>query len=193
MPPLRLHADTVQEALDRADSRHWTRNPPSSPRARLNYLLRHHTGGRSALAAHLGTTPASLEAFTLRPSRAEGHPLHDTIEREVVRLWQPRIRRKAHRTILENNGHVMVSFRAWLGFTAAGGSSDDPRLRMLTLGLDAPYPEHLFEARHCNEPETRLLQILSTALGTCYFHRNMPSGMTESVTIERVDYLEFYY
>jgi hypothetical protein len=193
MPLLRLHADTIQEALDRADSRHWTRNPPRSSRARLNYLQRHHGGDRTALAAHLGTTSAHLETLISAPPHGDSEPLHDAIEREVVRLWQPRIRRKAHRTILQNNGHVMVSFRAWLGFTAAGESSDDPRLRMLTLGLDAPHPEHLFEARHRSEPEDRLLQILSAALGACYFHRNRPPGLEESVTIDRVDYLEFYY
>ncbi|MFD5618465.1 telomere-protecting terminal protein Tpg [Streptomyces yangpuensis] len=193
MRPLRLHADTVQEALDRADSRHWTRNPPRSPRARLTYLLRHHRGDWTALAAHLGTTPAHLAALTSAPPRAANEPLYDAIETAVVRLWQPRIRRKAHHTILRNNGHVMVSVRAWLGFTAAGGSSDDPRLRMLTLGLDGPHPENLFEARHRNEPEARLRQILSVALGACYFHRNRPSGANESITIGAVDHIEFYY
>ncbi|MFJ7593354.1 telomere-protecting terminal protein Tpg [Streptomyces sp. NPDC097617] len=193
MPPLRLHAETVQEALDRADSRHWTRNPPHSAQARLNYLQRHHGGDRAAVAAHLGATPQRLEAFISSPKQTDSDPLRDAIEREVIRLWQPRIRRQAHHTILDNGGYVMVSFRAWLGFTAAGGSSDDPRLRTLSLGLDAPHPACLFEARHRNAPERQLLQVLSAALGACYFHRNRPQATDESVTIDRVDYLEFYY
>ncbi len=49
---------------------------------------------------------------------------------------------------------MMVSFRAWLGFTAAAGSSDDPRLRFLTLSLQAPYIERLFTARPATPPRT---------------------------------------
>ena len=70
---------------------------------------------------------------------------------------------------------MMVSFRAWLGFTAAAGSSDDPRLRFLTLSLQAPYIERLFTARHRNAPEDELRRILSDALGACYFHRTRPA------------------
>lgn len=51
--PVRLSAATVQEALDRADARHWTRNPPRSPRARLAFLLRQAGGDQSAGASPL--------------------------------------------------------------------------------------------------------------------------------------------
>ncbi|WP_307135666.1 hypothetical protein [Streptomyces aurantiacus] len=107
--------------------------------------------------------------------------------------WQPRIRHRAHTTILHNNGQMMLSFRAWLGFTAAAGSSDDPRLRFLTLSLHAPYTEQLFTARHRNAPEDELRRILSDALGACYFHSTRPGHTAETVTLERIDYLEFYY
>ncbi|MFF9795357.1 telomere-protecting terminal protein Tpg [Streptomyces bacillaris] len=193
MPPLKLNADTVQEALDRADARHWTRNPPRSPQARLNYLLCHHGHDLAVLAAHLDTTPHALNALQEPQASADQDSLLRAVEREVIRLWQPRIRRRAHRAILHNNGQMMVSFRAWLGFTAAAGSSDDPRLRTLTLSLDAPHPERLLTAHHRSAPERELLEILSDAVGACYFHRNRPHVTGESVRIERVDYLEFYY
>jgi hypothetical protein len=61
-------------------------------------------------------------------------------EREVLRRWQPQVRRRAHRTIVDNDGLMTVSFRAWFGFTAAVGTTDDPRLRFLTTSLCAPYP-----------------------------------------------------
>lgn len=193
MPPLSLSANTVQEALDRADARHWTRNPPRSPRARLAFLLRKNGGDHASLAARLQTTPQALKTYSSPGADTDNSALQQAVEREVIRLWQPRIRQNAHTTILNNNGQMMVSFRAWLGFTAAAGSSDDPRLRTLTLSLHAPHVEALFNARRHSAPEPELLAILSHALSACYFHRNRPQGTAEKVRIERIDYLEFYY
>ncbi|MEU9523269.1 hypothetical protein [Streptomyces sp. NPDC048224] len=191
--PLRLSAVTVQEALDRADARHWTRNPPRSPRARLAFLLRQAGCDQTALAARLGVPVRDLDSLRTVRRPSEEDPVQQAVERDIIRLWQPRIRRRAHTTILHNNGQMMVSFRAWLGFTAAAGSSDDPRLRFLTLSLQAPYIERLFAARHRNAPEDELRRILSDALGACYFHRTRPAHTAETVTLDRIDYLESYY
>jgi len=188
-----LSADTVREALDRADSRHWTRTPPRSTQARLTYLRKHSSNDTAALAHRLNTSPADLDAVTTAGQIPDGHPLHQAVEREVIRLWQPRVRRRAHDTILANGGIMMLSFRAWLGFTAAAGSSDDPRLRFLTLSLKDPYPERLFTAQHNNIPEMQLRAILDEALGACYFHRDRPAHTRESVSLHRIDFLEFYY
>ncbi|MGI3202522.1 hypothetical protein ACRJ4W_37435 [Streptomyces sp. GLT-R25] len=125
-PPLRLSAATVQEALDRADARHWTRSPPRSPRARLAFLLRHAGGDQAALAARLAVPAHELDSLRAVRRPSEDDPVQQAVERDVIRLWQPRIRHRAHTAILHNNGQMMVSFRAWLGFTAAAGSSDDP-------------------------------------------------------------------
>lgn len=190
---LRLSASTVQEALDRADSRHWTRRPPRSPRARLAYLFKQNRHDIPALAHRLQTTTRDLEALSTTAPPPKDHPLYNRLEREVIRLWQPRVRRRAHDAILAHNGQMMLSFRAWLGFTAAAGSSDDPRLRFLTLSLTTPYPQRLFTARHNDAPEEELHAILSDALGACYFHRDRPTPSGESVRLQRIDYLEFYY
>ncbi|MEU0956142.1 hypothetical protein ABZ353_27965 [Streptomyces niveus] len=190
--PLSLSANTVQEALDRADSRHWTRQPPRSDTARLRFLLR-HTGSIPALAKHLATEDDILHRTLSGHRLASDHPVRATLEREVIRLWQPRIRRLAHRTIIDNAGLMTVAFRAWFGFTAAAGTTDDPRLRFLTLSLKEPYPELLFAARHREAPEEELHQILSTALAACYFHRDARPAALEEVTLKSIDFLEFYY
>lgn len=191
--PLRLSANTVLEALDRADSRHWTRTPPLSARARLAYLLKHHRHDTAALTHRLEASPADLDALRTAGQMPQDHPLHQAVEREVIRLWQPRVRRRAHDAILANGGQMMLSFRAWLGFTAGSGSSDDPRLRFLTLSLTAPYPERLFTAQRTGASETELRTILSDALGVCYFYRDRPAHPKEKTVLERIDFLEFYY
>ncbi|GGV01816.1 hypothetical protein GCM10010211_81410 [Streptomyces albospinus] len=188
-----LYANTVEEALDRADSRHWTRPAPRSTRARLHFLARQRDGGLPALAAYLGTGENTLNQLLTGHRLPPEDSLHQVLEREVIRLWQPRIRRRAHHTILDNGGMMTVSFRAWFGFTSAAGSTDDPRLRFLTLSLRDPYPKHLFAARHRQAPEDELNRILSEALAACYFQRNGVPAALEEVTLKEIDYLEFYY
>ncbi|MFH9229017.1 telomere-protecting terminal protein Tpg [Streptomyces lydicus] len=188
-----LHANTVEEALDRADSRHWTRPAPRSTRARLHFLARRKDGGLPALAAQLGTTECPLHQLVAGRRLSPDDPLHQALEREVIRLWQPRVRRQAHRTILDNGGMMTVSFRAWFGFTSAAGSTDDPRLRFLTLSLREPYPHNLFVARHREAPEEELNRILGEALAACYFQRKGLPAALEEVTLKEIDYLEFYY
>lgn len=190
--PIALHASTVTEALDRADQRHWTRQPPRSDRARLGHLLRHEPGGVQTLSARLGTTLDALARITAGTRLPADDPLHRTLEREVLHGWQPRIRRTAHEAILRNQGQVSVSFRARFGFTATRGSTDDPRLRYLTLSLYEPYPDQLFTARRRSAPEAELHQILSQALAASYFHRNN-AAVAEDVTLKEIDFLEFYY
>jgi len=189
---LRLYASTVGEAIDRADARHWTRQPPRSDRARMKYLLQQTRGDHHVLAARLGTAPDTVLCVLAGHPPADG-ALRDTIESEVLRLWQPRVRRRAHATIVENGGQMTVSFRAWFGFTAAAGTTDDPRLRFLTLSLLDPYPERLFSARHRNAPEAELHQTLNEALAASYFHRNGIPSALETVTLKKIDYLEFSY
>lgn len=190
--PIALHARTVTEALDRADQRHWTRRPPRADRARLNYLIRLGPGGVQELATRLRAAPDVLA----RLAAGDGPPADDLLsrelEREVLHRWQPRIRRRAHEAILDNQGQMSVSFRARFGFTAARGSTDDPRLRFLTLRLHEPYPEQLFTAHHRRAPETELHQILGHALAASYF-RHGGTKTAQEVTLNEIDFLEFYY
>ncbi|RNG17857.1 telomere-protecting terminal protein Tpg [Streptomyces botrytidirepellens] len=188
-----LYANTVGEALDRADSRHWTRPAPRSAKARLRFLLQPEDSSLPTLASRLGIHEALLHQVLTGHRPPADDPLYPALERETVRLWQPRIRRQAHRTILENGGLITVSFRAWFGFTSAAGTTDDPRLRFLTLSLREPYPEHLFTARHTGAAEEELNHILGDALAACYFrHKGSPAAL-EEVTLKEIDYLEFYY
>ncbi|MFC9462225.1 telomere-protecting terminal protein Tpg [Streptomyces sp. NPDC056983] len=188
-----MSAGTVQEALDRADSRHWTRNPPRSLQARLGYLLKQHHGDTVALANLLSLTPTELDALRTAKQTPAEHPVHQAAEREVVRAWQPQVRRRAHATIVANGGQMMVSFRARFGFAATAGSSDDPRLRYLTLHLEAPYPAALFDARHGDAPESELHALLGDALGASYFFQHRKPGPGENVALQDIDFLGFYF
>ncbi|MFJ8864111.1 telomere-protecting terminal protein Tpg [Streptomyces sp. NPDC102451] len=187
----RRYASTVTEALDRADARHWTRQPPRSHRSRTRYLLQHTHNDPQALATLLAVPKNDILGALAGDTPTDTQAAKT--ERELLRQWQPQVRRRAHRTILDNGGLLTVSFRAWFGFTAAVGTTDDPRLRFLTTSLCAPYPERLFTAHHRSSPEQELHRILGEALAASYFHQRTSSHTQEAVTLQKIDYLEFSY
>ena len=121
---------SLAHALDLADVRHWTRQPPKRPAARLRHLLR--TQDTAALAPRLFAYPEALtrwaqgDTSTLSPAQAL------LIEREIYRTWQADVRRRAHQRILDQLGCVAVQLHARFTYTTTHGEFDDPRLRRLT-------------------------------------------------------------
>lgn len=176
----------VRDALCRADQAHWTRQPPQSDHARLRYLLA-HAPDVPVLAAGLHTTPRTVNRVLDQRVRTCGKGLHQAIHAEVARLWQPRVRQRARQ-----RAHGMrVSFRAWFGFDAAAGSSDDGRVRRLCVTLLPHHVELLFQAHARDADENELRHILADAIGAAYFH--LPINSSERVRLTDIDYVDFDY
>ncbi|MEU6325164.1 hypothetical protein [Streptomyces sp. NPDC047009] len=187
-----MYTASVAEALDIADAHHWTRQPPLSDRARLRFLNAYHTDIH-ALAERLNTAPGTVRSILDRSQTTLDEPLRQAILREVIRLWQPRVRRRAHREIATDpHLGIWVQFRAWFGFNGAVGSSDDGRRRDLSQGLAHPFPARLFEARYRNAPEHELRQIVADAVGEAYFGVS-PSGRLHMVRFTDIEYIAFSY
>ena len=58
--------------------------------------------------------------------------LAQRLEAAVRQRWQPRIRAQARKQAVTSTG-LVVDTRARFGFTAAPGTTDDARIRHLTL------------------------------------------------------------
>ncbi|GLV79385.1 MULTISPECIES: telomere-protecting terminal protein Tpg [Streptomyces] len=180
---------SVSEALDIADQRHWTKAPPRSHTNRLRYL-----------ATRLGTSNAA-DRLHLSPGdvRNVGHinftnDLRSAIDREVRRIWQFTERQQLHETLVRDNGQVIVRFRARFGFSAARGSSNDSRLRFLAPQLLPQHTAELFEARHRDASEDELRRILGDAIGAAYFFQRLGPHQTQAaVAIAKLDFVEFRY
>ncbi|MGW2785950.1 telomere-protecting terminal protein Tpg [Streptomyces populi] len=177
---------SVSEALDIADQRHWTKKPPRLHSDRLRYLLRqlgpHETAGRLGLPPHnLETTPIT-----------DG--LRLAIDREVRRIWQITERQQVHGDLVRDNAQIVVRFRARFGFSAARGSSNDSRLRFLAPQLLPSHTAELFAARHRDAEEEEMRRILGDAIGAAYFfHRLGPHQTQAAVAITDLDFVEFRY
>ncbi|MEV7282968.1 hypothetical protein AB0O01_00085 [Streptomyces sp. NPDC093252] len=189
MPPLNT---SVAHALDLADARHWTRQPPKRPATRLRHLLRRTSP--SVLAPRLFAYPHALTRWAegdlsgLTPAQAT------LIEREIYRTWQPDVRRRAHQQILDHDGCVTAQLHARFAYTTLSGEFHDPRLLRVTEDLPALHARRLFDARHCDADEAELRRILADGIGEAYFFRALPADQQQAaVTISDLHLIQFHY
>ncbi|WP_108999048.1 telomere-protecting terminal protein Tpg [Streptomyces rishiriensis] len=189
MPPPNT---SVAHALDLADARHWTSQPPKRPAARLRHLLRHHSP--AVLAPRLFAYPDALTRWT-DGDTSDLTSAHATlIEREIHRIWQSDVRRAAHQQILDRGGCVTAQLHARFAYTTLSGEFHDPRLLRVTEDLPALHARHLFSARHHDAPEDELRRILADGIGEAYFFRALPADQQQAaVAISDLHLIQFHY
>ncbi|MEU0248289.1 hypothetical protein ABZ192_28970 [Streptomyces sp. NPDC006235] len=183
---------SIAHALDLADARHWTRQPPKRPATRLRHLLRQTTP--SALALRLFAYPHTLTRWAegdldgLTPAQAT------LIEREIYRTWQPEVRRRAHQQILDHGGCVTAQLHARFAYTTRSGEFHDPRLLNVIEDLPALHARHLFDARHRDAADDELRRILADGIGEAYFFCALPPDQQQAaLTISDLHLIHFHY
>ncbi|MCX5589619.1 telomere-protecting terminal protein Tpg [Streptomyces erythrochromogenes] len=179
---------SISEALDIADQRHWTRTPLRSHTDRLDYLIAQLGTRQTAARLQLQDPIVSAGPSSLTDETCQA------IDREVRRIWQLTERQALHGTLVRNNAQVIVRFRARFGFSAARGSSNDSRLRFLAPQLLPQHAADLFAARHRDAGEAELRRILGDAIGAAYFFRRLGPHQTQAAAaINDLDFVEFRY
>lgn len=149
-------AKTIGDALRHVER---SRPIPKSPEAQLNFLIRQAKGSTRELADMLGVSPRQA----LRYRKGEAKLPEAKLRREVTKRWQPRVRQRIRRQIAQQG--LVVAVQAQIGYTAAPGTTDDPRVRSLVQPLTPEYGRRLLDAR----TEGERLQVLGQALGELYF------------------------
>ncbi|MFE0387828.1 telomere-protecting terminal protein Tpg [Streptomyces bungoensis] len=180
---------TVSEGLDKAVQGAFTRPAPKSAGAQMRYLVRQLKGTRQT-AELLGISRRTVERYVRNQIRHPRPELAARLDREVRKRWQPQVRARAKRAAATTEG-LVVDTRARFGFTAAPGTTDDARLRHLTLALPPRYAARLFEAQDAGAGEDQLRQIAAQALGEVYFRdsgRRAQGLEVEFTDIEQVDF-----
>jgi hypothetical protein len=105
--------------------------------------------------------------------------------------WQPQIRAKVREKAATTDG-IVIDTRARIGYTAPIGSTDDARLRHLTVALPPQYAARLFEAQEQGATDQRLQEIAAEALKEVYFQDGgRRAGSLEEVRFTDIEYLEF--
>ncbi|MEU2159297.1 XRE family transcriptional regulator [Streptomyces sp. NPDC019396] len=181
--------DRVGDGLDAALRKAFTRPIPKSAGAQVRYLVK-QLKSTKAVADLLSITQRTVERYVKDQIKRPRPDLAQRLEREVTKRWQPQIRAKAKQNATTTAG-IVIDTRARFGYTAAPGTTDDARLRHLTLALPPQYAARLFEAKDAGGTEQQLRNIAAEALGEVYFRDSGRRAHGLEVEFTDLEHLEF--
>ncbi|WOP13554.1 XRE family transcriptional regulator [Streptomyces cyaneofuscatus] len=162
---------TVEEKPGRAVQQAFTRPAPKSAGAQMRYLVRQHRGSTHQVAELLGISRRTVERYVKGRIKQPRPQLATRLEGEVRTRWQPQVRARARQKTATTDG-IMIDVQARFGYTAAAGSTDQSRVRHLTLALPPHHAARLLDAQAAGLDENQLLQLTAEALGETYFRDN---------------------
>ncbi|GHE24069.1 hypothetical protein GCM10017779_71070 [Streptomyces capillispiralis] len=119
-----------------------------------------------------------------------GAPHRRECRRTPHARWQPRVREQARRQAATSTG-LVIDTCARFGFTAAPGTTDDARIRHLTIVLPPHHAARLFDAQGAGASEQQLRAIAAEGLGETYFRDGGRRAHSLEVEFTDVEHLEF--
>lgn len=179
----------IDEAIERADTEQFTRQPPRTPLAQMRLLLRAEKGSTKAVAGRLGVSQRTVERYLAGQRKRPRAALRAALAREVAKVWQPRVRQQARKRAATRTG-ITVETRARFGYTAPVGTTDDPRMRRLTVHLPPDYARRLFDAQQQGATDQALRGIVAEGLQEVYFKDSGARAQGLEVDITDIDYFD---
>ncbi|MEV8312219.1 XRE family transcriptional regulator [Streptomyces flavidovirens] len=181
---------TFGDGLEKAVQKAFTRPAPKSAGAQMRYLVK-QLKGTKAVAQMLRVSQRTVERYVKDQIRKPRPDLAARMETEVKKRWQPQIRAKAKEKAATTGG-IVIDTRARLGYVAPIGSTDEDRIRHLTVALPPRHAARLFEAQEQGASDDRLREIAAEALKETYFQDGgRRAGSLEEVRFTDVEHLEF--
>ncbi|GGV82846.1 hypothetical protein GCM10010294_58610 [Streptomyces griseoloalbus] len=181
-----LFGDGLEAAVHKA----FTRPAPKSAGAQMRYLVK-QLKGTKAVAQLLRVSQRTVERYVKDQIKKPRPDLAARLEREVKKRWQPQIRARAKERAATTGG-VVIDTRARIGYTAPIGTTDDARLRHLTVALPPQYAARLFDAQEAGAGDQQLKEITAEALREVYFQDGgRRAGSLEEVRFTDIEHLEF--
>ena len=178
------------DGLDTAVRKAFTRPAPKTAGPQMRYLVRQLKGTKAA-AELLGMSQRQVERYVAGQAKKPRPHLAARLEREVNKRWQPQIRARAKQKAASTGG-IVIDTRARLGYTAPIGSTDESRIRHLTVALPPQHAARLFDAHEAGASDNELQQIAADALREAYFQDGgRRAGSLEEVRFTDVEHLEF--
>ncbi|MEQ4611547.1 XRE family transcriptional regulator [Streptomyces cavourensis] len=180
----------IGEGLNKAVQKAFTRPAPKSAGAQMRYLVK-QLGGTKAVAQMLRVSQRTVERYVKDQIKKPRADLAGRLDGEVKARWQPQIRAKAKAKAASTDG-IMIDVRARLGYTAPIGSTDQDRIRHLTVALPPVHAARLFEAQEQGASDARLQEIAAEALKEVYFQDGgRRAGSLDEVRFTDIEHLEF--
>ncbi|WLQ38385.1 XRE family transcriptional regulator (plasmid) [Streptomyces castrisilvae] len=180
----------IGDGLEKAVQKAFTRPAPKSAGPQMRYLVK-QLGGTKAVAQMLRISQRTVERYVKNQIKKPRPDLAARIEREVKKRWQPQIRAKA-KAKAASTGGIIIDTRARIGYTAPIGSTDENRIRHLTVALPPHHAARLFDAQEAGAGDTRLQEIAAEGLKEAYFQDGgRRAGSLEEVRFTDIEHLEF--
>ncbi|MFF0591369.1 telomere-protecting terminal protein Tpg [Streptomyces sp. NPDC003781] len=182
----------IDDAIERADREGFTRQPPKTLQARINFLMK-QLKTTKAVAEEIGVSQRSVERYRRGERKHPPKAIADRIDAAVRARWQPQVRRRRQKQAATTGG-ITVETRARFGYTAPIGTTDDGRFRRLTVHLPPAYAQRLFDARDAGASDQQMRQIIAEGFKDIYFQDggNRAMGLSD-VTLNDIDYLDLDY
>ncbi|GAA2568638.1 MULTISPECIES: telomere-protecting terminal protein Tpg [Streptomyces] len=178
------------DGLDAAVQKAFTRPAPKSAPAQMRYLVK-QLKGTKAVAQMLRISQRTVERYVKDQIKKPRADLAARLEREVRKRWQPRVRARARQRAVTTGG-IVIDTRARLGYTAPIGSTDQDRIRHLTVALPPQHAARLFDAQEAGASDQQLQRIAAEALKEVYFQDGgRRAGSLEEVRFTDIEHLEF--
>ncbi|MFJ3600929.1 MULTISPECIES: telomere-protecting terminal protein Tpg [unclassified Streptomyces] len=180
----------IGNGLDKAVQKAFTRPAPKSAGAQMRYLVK-QLGGTKPVALMLRVSQRTVERYVKNQIKKPRPDLAGRLDREVKARWQPQIRAKA-KAKAASTGGIIIDTRARLGYTAPIGSTDQDRIRHLTVALPPVHAARLFDAQEQGASDARLQEIAAEALKEVYFQDGgRRAGSLDEVRFTDIEHLEF--
>ncbi|MFF4188268.1 telomere-protecting terminal protein Tpg [Streptomyces sp. NPDC001691] len=182
----------IGDSLDRAAANTFTRPVPKSAQAQMKFLVKQEKGSTQAVARLLGISQRTVERYLKGQLKQPRKDLAARLVGEVRKRWQPKVRARARKQAATTGG-IVIETRARFGYTAAPGTSDDGRLRLITQSLPPTYAARLFDAQSSGATEQQLRDIAAEGLQEIYFKDRGRRARDLMVEFTDIDYVELDY
>ncbi|WP_445398795.1 telomere-protecting terminal protein Tpg [Streptomyces sp. LE64] len=178
----------IEDAIERADQETFTRQPPKGLKARINFLLG-QLKTTKAVATEIGVSQRSVERYRTGERKHPPKDIADRIEAAVRARWQPKVRGRRRKQAATSTG-ITVETRARFGYTAPIGTTDDGRMRRLTVHLPPAYARRLFDARQEGATDQQMRDIVAEGLQEVYFRDGGQRALALEVAFTDIDYFD---
>ncbi|UQA97136.1 telomere-protecting terminal protein Tpg [Streptomyces halobius] len=178
----------VHDALERADQETFTREPPKGLKARINFLVK-QLKTTKAVASEIGVSQRSVERYRTGERKHPPKEITDRIDAAVRARWQPQVRKRRQKQAATATG-ITVETRARFGYTAPIGTTDDGRMRRLTVHLPPEYARRLFDAREQGASDQQMRDIVAEGLQEIYFKDGGRRADNLEVEFTDIDYFD---
>lgn len=144
------------------------------------------------MAAGLGTSRRTVQRYAAGKLKRPQKALRAALEEETARDWQPGVRARV-REQAASSGGLLIEARARFGFRAALGSTDDPRIRLVTQTVSPDHAGRIRAARERGATEAELHGLVAEALGYAYFQKFGERAQGPEVVFSNVEYIDFRF